>query len=111
MLNDLTTVKQLIADIAQADADHSRAFVEQNADEECFAALDRMDNAIIALCATRPTSSEAQEARRAYLAGNLYDQLEGRDGMLEAVIDALFAGAEDNSSTEAGHVPSGISAG
>lgn len=91
MLNDLATVKQLIADIAQADADHAHAFNQPNSDDECSAALGRMDDAIIALCSARPTSSEAQEARGAYLASNLYDQLEGRDGMLKAVIAALFA--------------------
>jgi hypothetical protein len=91
MLNDIATVKQLIADVAQADADHARAFGQQDSDDECFAALGRMDDAIIALCAARPTSPEAYEARRAFLAGNLYDQVEGRDGMLKAVIAALFA--------------------
>jgi len=90
-LNDLATVKQLIADIAQADADHAHAFNQPNSDDECFAALGRMDDAIIALCAARPTSAKAQEARRAFLADSLYDQVEARDGMLKAVIAALFA--------------------
>lgn len=90
-MSELSIIGQLVADIAQADADHAHAFNQPNSDDECFAALGKMDDAIIALCAARPTSSEAIEARRAFLAGNLYDQVEGRDGMLKEVFAALFA--------------------
>lgn len=89
--------------VAEVDAynlartNHSALFTAHDNGEpgvteaQVLAALDPMDNAVIALCRVRPTTSEGTERRRALLSEILPAEVEGRREWSQDVFDALLS--------------------
>ncbi|MCA0343863.1 MAG: hypothetical protein LCH99_29560 [Proteobacteria bacterium] len=101
-MTSLAAIKQLIADFAQADADHDAVFDEvgPEADEKCSDALDAKDEAFLAVCRARPDDDEGKRARRAFLDANLLDQTLDRPVYRRNVFMALEGGSAEAPSTD-----------
>lgn len=98
-MTSLAAIKQLIADFAQADADHDAVFDEvgPEADKKCSDALDAKDEAFLAMCRARPDTDEGKRARRAFLDANLFEHTVDRPIFRKDVFAALEAEPVDKS--------------
>lgn len=96
MLNDLQNVNALIKAYEEAIAHHDRLFNQDASQEVCAEALGPINDALIAICADRPTSPEGRQRRRKYLAGRLFEDTDGCAGLIKAVFDALLADPVDS---------------
>lgn len=97
MKSDLHKIKQLIADFAQADADHAAAFDQPDGNEACDCAVDKMDAAFLALCMSKPSCREGASCRTSFISHNLFELTEGRPVYRRRVFAALDVSPVDKS--------------
>lgn len=97
-MTDLSPVQQLIADHINAAAEQSRLFNLEDwklidGDEET-AAIEPMDDALVAICSARPVTDEEKALRQHYLRSiNVPDRIVGCHDLTKRVVDALIGGA------------------
>lgn len=93
-MTDLSPIQILIQNHINAQAEHSRLFDLNDwglvdGDTET-AALDPLDDALIAICGAHPTTSADAELRRRYLVANLIKRLEGCPDLTGRAVKALI---------------------
>ncbi|RWO95097.1 hypothetical protein [Mesorhizobium sp.] len=94
-IGPLSAMSSLIAAHINATAEHERLFRLQDwhlvAQTIETAALDPLDDVLVALCAARPTTPREQWLRQKYLASlKIADKINGCRGLTESVLEALI---------------------
>ena len=94
-----TSIQQLVTAHIEVTARHNRAFDligwKIAKEEEFGNTIDPIDDAIIALCAARPSTTEEATLKREYLKQELYPVLDGNEGMTKRVVEALLNAASE----------------
>lgn len=87
-------IEDLIRAYINAKAEHDRLFAlnDQGLESEqaVLDALGPISDALIALCRARSIDPFERDRRRQYLSATLYDAIEGCEGLIRAVLEALL---------------------
>ncbi|PZU18944.1 MAG: hypothetical protein DI589_22955 [Shinella sp.] len=98
-----TPISQLVAAHIEASTNHNRAFDligwKVAKEGEFGNTIAPIDDAIIALCAARPSTLEEATLKREYLKQELYPVLDGNEGMTKRVVEALLNAASEPEAT------------
>ena len=94
---DLREIETLIVRHIEAIAEHNRLFALNDQglapDRAVSDALGPIDDALIALCAVRPSRQDAADRRAEYLNNEIWDAIDSCEGLGKAVIAALVGSA------------------